>query len=55
MKYDNFFTLSLVVFLILGCALQWNLWIKAVVILNSLLVLFHAFCRLKEVFFDERK
>lgn len=55
MKNDNFFTLSLVAFFILGYALQWNPWIKAVVILNSFLVLFHVFCRLKEVFFDDRK
>lgn len=39
MKRNDFFTLSLVVFLIIGVVSNWNPFIKAVVIINSVVVL----------------
>ena len=39
LKRNDFFTLSLVVFLIIGVVSNWNPFIKAVVIINSVVVL----------------
>ena len=55
MKKDDFWTLSLVVFLGLGFMLDWNIWIKTVVILNALLVLCGIVFRLWEAKKNARK
>lgn len=54
MKKDHFSILSLIAFWIIGVALDWNPWIKALVILNSIWVLFRVGQRFKEIC-DARK
>ena len=49
MKKDHFLILSLIAFWIIGVALDWNPWTKALVILNSIWVLFRVGQRFKEI------
>lgn len=43
MRKNDFWTLSLVAFLIMAVSFGWNIWLKIVVILNSLVVLWDVF------------
>ena len=39
MKKDDFWVLSLIVFVIIAVAFGWNVWLKIIVIANSVLIL----------------
>lgn len=50
MKSNDFWVLTLIVFVMIAVAFGWNLWLKIIVISNSILVLIQVICKLyKEV------